>query len=222
MDIGKFVLGYIVGNFGKLKILTKSFFLRKKDIRLSMSYIFRIKIGKKYLLIRGSKISQYQPVGGVYQYYQSFKSLKNTLGVIDDRNFHDNNDLRINIKGEKLNHFLNWFESRENREVSVHREFREELIDTGVLPTDALIGLSPEFIKQEKLGIRFSTHFNIDELLVYDIYEIELDEEYNQLLLEKIKKDNYLVLVTAEEIKAKSFNLNGISTAIGEHALFII
>nr|WP_241158244.1 hypothetical protein [Adlercreutzia sp. ZJ138] len=35
---------------------------------MSAAYLFRIKVGGKYLLIRGNRIKdQYQPVGGVYK-----------------------------------------------------------------------------------------------------------------------------------------------------------
>ena len=43
---------------------------RKKEIRLSFSYLFKIQIDGKYLLIKGNRLkNQYQPVGGVYKYY---------------------------------------------------------------------------------------------------------------------------------------------------------
>ena len=41
---------------------------RDKDIRISISYLFRIKVKGKYLLVRGDRIkNQFQPVGGVYK-----------------------------------------------------------------------------------------------------------------------------------------------------------
>ena len=47
---------------------------RKKEIRLSFSYLFKIQIDGKYLLIKGNRLkNQYQPVGGVYKYYPEAK-----------------------------------------------------------------------------------------------------------------------------------------------------
>ena len=45
--------------------------IKKTDyIRISFAYLFRIKIGNKYLLIKNSRgTKKYQPIGGVYKFY---------------------------------------------------------------------------------------------------------------------------------------------------------
>ena len=48
----------------------------------------------------------------------------------------DELDLRRDLKARNLFGFLRWFFSRRGREVSPGREFREELLDTGILPKD--------------------------------------------------------------------------------------
>src|SRR5688572_11341028 len=39
----------------------------RSRIRLSISYLFRIRAGDKYLLLKGRRFADYIPVGGVYK-----------------------------------------------------------------------------------------------------------------------------------------------------------
>ena len=51
---------------------------REKNIRLSFSYLFRIEVDGKYLLVRGHRMNnQFQPIGGVYKVYDEGKSFLN-------------------------------------------------------------------------------------------------------------------------------------------------
>ncbi|WP_374123545.1 SMODS-associated NUDIX domain-containing protein [Leptotrichia hongkongensis] len=54
-----------------MKIWFQFLFRWNKNIRLSCAYLFQIKQDGKYLLIKGNQIEQYQPVSGVYKYYNS-------------------------------------------------------------------------------------------------------------------------------------------------------
>ena len=60
----------------------------KKDsiVRISFAYLFRIKVGNKYLLVKNERnTGKYQPVGGVYKFTENEKmELKNKFHVIDD------------------------------------------------------------------------------------------------------------------------------------------
>ncbi|WP_196808119.1 hypothetical protein [Leptotrichia sp. oral taxon 879] len=48
----------------------------------------KIKQNGKYLLIKGNQIEQYQPVSGVYKYYNSFNELKSKLKLKDESKSH--------------------------------------------------------------------------------------------------------------------------------------
>ncbi len=113
---------------------------RKKEIRLSFSYLFKIQIDGKYLLIKGNRLkNQYQPVGGVYKYYPEAKPALESFGYISDikmGNTNETDDLRINIKGKNLLSFMEWFLSMKDREYDPCREFREELLVSGLLPSE--------------------------------------------------------------------------------------
>ena len=74
-----FLASTIFHNRLRLKIYYQSLIRWNKNIRLSCAYLFRIRYNNKYLLIKGNRIDQYQPVGGVYKYYDSFNGLKENL-----------------------------------------------------------------------------------------------------------------------------------------------
>lgn len=72
-SLGKVInIIYSIIDFSKKieKILDKmkEILFKNEEIRVSAAYLFRIKIENKYLLVKGNKISQYQPIGGVYKY----------------------------------------------------------------------------------------------------------------------------------------------------------
>lgn len=75
---------------------------------MSCAYLFKIKQDGKYLLIKGNRIEQYQPVGGVYKYYNSFNGVKYKLELKDESksHFYENRDLRLITKGRYLVKFL--------------------------------------------------------------------------------------------------------------------
>ena len=123
------LIGAIVATIYKsrkyLTLFAKSFLYFNKDIRFSISYLYRIKIDDEYLLIKGNRIDQFQPIGGVYKYYSSFLSIKNDYEIRSEsqNNFCEGEDLRFIVKGKYIIPILNWFNSKKNIEVNIHREF---------------------------------------------------------------------------------------------------
>lgn len=111
---------------------TKTLF-RNQDVRLSISYLFRIKINGKYLLVKNRKGNYYQLVGGAYKYYKSSEKVFRKNEVKPDRYFETEhgiakNDLRFRLPGKNVINIIKWFNSREDRETSQWREFCEELL----------------------------------------------------------------------------------------------
>lgn len=225
------VIGFIIKslkeNYGSYVIMLKSLLSYNKKIRFSMSYLFRIKIDNKYLLISGRRISQYQPVGGVYKYYKGFENEFDKFEVINDEGFTFDdsikNDLRIRLKGKYTLKFLKWYKSRTNREVSVHREFIEELVKPGYLTADVMDDFKPRFIKTIDNKIKWSQHFECKELLMYDIFDVELNKKYvSQLKTAVAEHSSELVLATEKEIKRLSIDQKGKSMKIGKHSKNVI
>lgn len=54
----------------------------RRYVRVSISYLYRIRVESEYLLIKGGRFDQYQPVGGVYKYYPSASGVFAKLEVL--------------------------------------------------------------------------------------------------------------------------------------------
>ncbi len=216
-------LSWIISNKNIFKIGFDSIIHWNQEYRMSISYLFKIKIDNKYLLIKGNRIEQYQPVGGVYKYYESFKDNFNKWGVRDENeeSFYEENDLRIYVKGKYLCKVIKWFETMKNREFSVDREFEEELIYTDILPHDALNNAKFEFLSRQNSGVHMSQHFKCREVLIYDIIEVKLRKEDVDILVDKCKTDIQIIFADYESIERECVSIMGKSCKIGAHAKYI-
>lgn len=202
------LLDALAANSRYLRLAWYSARFRKKTVRLSVSYLFRIKVDEMYLLVRGKRWPQYQPVGGVYKVSPGAKAFMNEIGARDDDLVRvdtiSRNDLRIRIPGKNLFRFVRWFESGHSRESSPWREFYEELIKTGALPLSDFPFILADFIRRDIRKIRFSEYADSWELLIADIYELIPTQE--QLAdLTQLKADMYpdLVWVTEDQIRRR-------------------
>lgn len=240
MDWGSFLLGVIASlvatliatlcsklwrNRKQLKLYGLTKVKPDEDIRMSAAYLFRIKVHGKYLLIKGGRIkSQYQPVGGVYKTFPGADSLLNDLGACPDDSmnstFTDADDLRIQLPRRNAIRFLEWFDTRKNREISTLREFREELVVPGYLPDRVMETFNPEFIRQCERQLTRSKHLDINEILVHDVYEIRLCEEDQNALVDYASKHpgGELILVDKKDITQKTAVIDGCFFAIAPTA----
>lgn len=207
-------------NRRRIRIMAKSIFSRNKDARISYSYLFKIRYKDKYLLVRGNNIEQYQPIGGVYKYYDSFNDKKNKWKLVDDspENFYKIHDLRMRTKCRYIPYLISWFESRMNREVSVFRELVEELNiankDIKRLVTETRI----EFKKTVIEPIKFNKHYKVCSHHIYDIFEASIN---NDVIEKALKCDNF-ILVNSEDIQRACVMHNNLSKNIGSHAKYIL
>lgn len=230
-DLLKAILGgaltYFYANRKKLKMIAQcSTSYRNQEIRVSLSYLYRIKCKDKYLLVKNRKIAeQFQPVGGVYKSFNTVSKYFNELGVHQYTGFNYEeefkNDLRVKVPSKNLNKFLKWFYSRQDRELDPIREFYEELIVPGYLSKDAFSYFDYRFIKQEVTPIKYSKHYNCNELLVYNIYELLPTEiQVKELESLMLKHSNYYRWFTIDEIESLGHTKEG-DFRIGEHTLLI-
>lgn len=220
-----FLIGIFAANYRRIGLFIKSLIYWNQDIRFSIAYLYKIKINNKYLLIKGSKIEQLQPVGGVYKVCSSFSTIERKLNIIfeNERGFYEQEDLRFCTKGKNISKVLNWFDSRENREVTVYREFYEEIIKNNILPIEVLSSMRIEFLKQIKTKMSYSKHFKKNEILLFDIYEIHLANEYIDMICRDVKEKNDLIkLVDREDIEKECVDISGKSFKIGAHSQYII
>jgi len=150
---------------------------RKQRVRLSLSYLYRIKIGDSYLLVKGKHFNTYIPVGGVYKFTSSAKETLDELEVLTDDlvpiNESSQNDLRIYIQGKNIPAFFRWFESGKSRETSPWREFWEELIEDGIVSSATFPWVFERRIRRHVTPVHFSDFSQTQEMLVADIHELE-------------------------------------------------
>jgi hypothetical protein len=180
-------------------------------VRISASYLFRIKIDDEYLLIRGDRFpDQYQPVGGVYKMLPEGRSLLSSLHVLDDDllpvDETSRDDLRIRIKGRHLWTFMRWYDSGQGRETDTWREFSEELIRPGILSFSTF-----PHIRAVRSGrhqeFRFSDYAQSTELLIADIFRLLLSPEQEVELrrLAEANEADRVRFATEDEIRRLGF-----------------
>lgn len=215
-----YLAAIIFHNRLRMKIWFQSILRWNKKIRLSCAYLFQIKQDGKYLLIKGNRIEQYQPVGGVYKYYNSFNEVKSKLELKDESesHFYENGDLRLITKGKYLVKFIDWFETKKNREITVIRELIEELQYSEISIEELIQKVEIEYLKTIKEEIRFSQHFQMDEQKIFNIYEAKIPSDMLKIIL---SSDRYC-LVEAEEIERLCCTRKGLSKRISETAKYVI
>ncbi|PLS32701.1 hypothetical protein CYV26_14195 [Carnobacterium maltaromaticum] len=217
------ILTFIIANRNKIKIRYKAWRLGDKKVRMSLSYLFQIKSDGKFLLILGNRIQQYQPIGGVYKYYDTFDSIKQELEVSDESNQHffEESDLRIELPGKNVIKMLEWFKTRKNRESTVLREFIEEIIDPGLLDMEDLRDIRFEYINTKETSLRYSPHFKMNEYLTYDMFKVKMSDRVMDKLKKNVEKNDKYLWVSQNDIDTKNTYLNGQAVQIGEHAKYI-
>lgn len=177
-----FFVEAIVANAKWLRYMWWSLRYFNTTVRLSISYLYRIKIDDYYFLIRGVRIrDQFQPVGGVYKRFNGSDDFFTKIGALDDDLYpidkSSKNDLRLRIKGRHLLQFIRWFSLEKDRERDPWREFYEELIETEIITKNQFPYLFTRKIKNYVSGISWSDYVQSMELFIADIYEPILNDE---------------------------------------------
>lgn len=197
------------------------FLLRNTDIRLSLAYLYRIKVNGKYLLVKSNHRDYFQPVGGVYKTLPSSEVIFDKLDVKSDRLIETENgiakgDLRVFVKGINVIEFLEWYDTKKNREISPWREFCEELIDTDILNAKKF-----RFIDYKFMGSFKTPIINLDSgdkgLFIYDIFDLipnndQLLELENLLKTGNSEKiiwvEDYLINTLGQDRKKHLYNIS--------------
>ena len=229
----EFVLILINYLYAKLKFCKYGFNLKfyeifkpNTDIRISASYLYRIEIKGRYFLVKNRKRNVFQPIGGVYKYYNSAKNFLNEIEYKPDSKIKiddiSKNDLRIYVKAKYLTKFLDLFYSKKDRECDYLREFNEEAIKTKVL-SDDFKDIKPKYIKKIKNKIEYSKFFNCYELKPKDIIEIELSDKQNDELdkLSQINSNEYF-FATQTEILNNGITEDSQEIKFGDHTKYIL
>lgn len=193
--LAELLIEYIIINRKRLGLIvySKWLSLKKHRIRFSMSYLYRIKIDDKYLLVRNNNFGHYQLVGGKYKLLDNTKSfIQKEFDAIDDPKLPNKglmkDDFALFIPAGKAIKFLDWFNKGENREISHWREFYEELIEGKgkVLDKEKFPYVNYNFRGKVRTPIKRTPGWNCYEILQYDILDLlptpEQEKELRKLL----------------------------------------
>lgn len=183
-------------------ILTQ-FVYRNKEIRISLSYLYRIKVDNHFLLVKSNHRRYYQPVGGAYKTLPGSEKIFDRCEVRPDRIIETSNgiakgDLRVFVKGKNVIEFMEWYDSKQDREISPFREFCEELISKRVLPANLFMYIDYKFKKTIKTPI-----FRLDSgdlgFFAYDIFDLVANNEQQAILKELHDSGNTDYYIWADE-----------------------
>ncbi|HIB36029.1 hypothetical protein [Mesonia sp.] len=193
---------------------------------VSLSYLMRIKLSgtERYLLVKGSKVDQYQPVGGVYKIVGNKDIYKDWEAhpKSDEKN---PDDLRFFVKTKYIPEIIRWFKSRKDRENGVWREFQEELLETKILRRENFKTIRAEYLCSHENILSKQNRFKNEKYhtLIYDIFQIELDQNQFQEMKRLLARDTFTsqyAFVTKDEIEKECFNDHKLR--IGQHTKFTI
>ena len=186
-------------------------------IRISFAYLYRIKIGNKYLLVKNERgTGKYQPVGGVYKLLGNEKlELRNRYQVKDDNKIpldrSSRDDYRLRLENRYLRKFVKRFDRKAEREqiYNLSREFREELIEKGIISWSQI---TYRFCGRHMTELHFGDHFQSYELLLADVVELVPTPEQEADLERLVKQQSDIYrFATADEITSL-----GVDTASGD------
>lgn len=160
-----------------------------KEVRVSISYLFRIQAKGKFLLVKSRHRNYFQPVGGAFQTLPGSEKIFDKLQVRPDKLIETSHgiakgDLRVYVKGWNLTTLLDWFYSREDREVSPWREFCEELIQTDILPHDKFRWINYKYKGTVQTPV-FKLQTGQPGMFVFEVYDF-LPNDIQSGILERL------------------------------------
>jgi hypothetical protein len=228
-------LGYdIYKNYGRLKLIIQcwALSLNGEYVRFSMSYQYRIKINDKYLLVKNSNWNLYQHVGGKYKRNSLTTKVLTDFGFKDDLKLSTTgrmkDDLAVFIPAKNAVKFLDWFNSKKEREVSHWREFYEELIGekAQILDNKIFPYVNYNYITSILTPLKKARKFESMEILQYDILDFVPTPEQEKFLI-KLQSNgdtDYIKWADNELINHLGHKLSDRKTdyEIGTHAKWVI
>jgi len=163
------------------------------------------------------------PIGGGLEVMPTGMTYLVGLGATDFESFPD---LRFRLPDTRVDHVVRWFNRRVNRELSVLREFSEELgpKEVGVLTEVDLEGVSEEFVAYHRYDAE--TARDVPEkqtAYLLEIFDVAFANEralYKLLLASTLPvEERWVYFVTEREIE-NSMTDDGV--AIGPISRFIL
>ncbi|WP_458627198.1 SMODS-associated NUDIX domain-containing protein [Winogradskyella sp. PC D3.3] len=191
-----------------LSIFSKYLEIKGERIRFSMSYLYRIKVDDKYLLVKNNNYGQFQLVGGKYKILEDTRALlKKEFDAIDDPKLPNKgimkDDFALFIPAKHALKFIDWFNKGKDREASHWREFYEELIEGkgSFLSKQKFPYVNYNFLGKVLTPIKKTPGWDCYEILQYDILDLKPSPEQRQELLQlKEKGDSNHIKWASKEL----------------------
>ncbi len=187
---------------------------RNRDVRISISYLFRIKSNGQYLLVKSRKGNYFQLVGGAYKTLPGAEKVFKKYKVKPDNRFETDqgiakNDLRFRLPGKNVLSIIQWFNSREDRETSQWREFCEELLTTNILQDKhAFRYIDYSYVTTIQTPIQKAKNLKCQEILIYEIFDLIPNDVQTKKLDELNQKGNSAEVIWADEVIINSLGFN--------------
>ncbi|WP_264550791.1 hypothetical protein [Flavobacterium sp. N2038] len=187
----------LITNWKRVSLVLKCKYLSINDhyIRFSMSYLYRIKVNDKYLLVKSSNFPHYQLVGGKYKRLKGTQSLlKKEFEAKDDAKLATSglmkHDYALYVPAKNAIKFLDWFNTKQDREISHWREFYEELIagKGEILSRENFPYVNYNYVGTITTPVKRTPGWDTYEILQYDILDLiptPKQEKELEKLLEK-------------------------------------
>ncbi|MCB0747834.1 MAG: hypothetical protein KDC90_10270 [Ignavibacteriae bacterium] len=191
-----------------LSIFSKFLAIKGERIRFSMSYLYRIKVDDKYLLVKNNNYGHFQLVGGKYKILEDTRALlKKEFDAVDDPKLPNKgimkDDFALFIPAKNALKFIDWFNKGKDREVSHWREFYEELIEGkgSFLSKQNFPYVNYNFVGKVLTPIKKTPGWDCYEILQYDILDLKPTPEQRQELLKlKEKGDSKHIKWASKEL----------------------
>ena len=139
------------------------------------------------------------PIGGALEFHPEAQLAKH-FGA---HTFEQGKDLRFHVDDARVDDVVIWYLKRIGREISSLREFREELVDTGILKPHHMDGIHERFVRY----IRHDTltHRNVPDKRTAYLIEV-FDVTVSKAALEKLHEaaadpDPYVYFAREDEIR---------------------
>lgn len=186
-------------------------------VRISFSYLYRIKIDDEYLLIRNARgTRKYQPIGGVYKMQDPERIIINNLyHVVDDdkikKDQSSKDDYRLYIPSKYLRKFMKRFDRDDVHREKINdlsREFKEEMGD--YLAWDKI---RYRYCGRDITKLQYDEYFQCYELLLADVVDLLLTND-------QIKDIEKLRICKKEFKFAKAKEINSLGVDGGKDRLY--
>jgi len=195
------------------------------QLRVSAAGLAKIILDDQFLVVlnyerlqHGLKV--YTPFGGGLKFYDSAQVFLNNLGA----QYENGNDLRLSIPVEKWDLFQEWFYRRENRDVSIYQELKEEFVGEEKVfsemtkkaySLEKLITVEPPRVPTDRPGYE-----GLLTQRIFEMHTIIFAPDYEAMIRKSLTLDETrLTLVDRAEIQTGYTKL-GIN--IGPNCLYLL